>query len=87
MTTSEFYEVKNHTIKQLWLEFSRMPTDDITELEAEIWALITCHPAIQKPLEDENIEYICPKCAPIGAMHDHAEWKLCDKHDERGDHE
>jgi len=29
---------------------------------------------------DSPVEYICPRCAMARYLHDHTEWKLCDKH-------
>jgi len=35
--------------------------------------------------EEPRYEYLCPKCITVGAMHDHVEWRLCDKHDNETD--
>ena len=62
--TPEQREAKNQTIRQLWLDFRNIPTEHITDLEAEIWALITMHPAIQDRLDTANTEPEdeCPLC-------------------------
>ncbi len=44
-------QMKEQKIREMWLMFADLDTDDITELEAEIFALVAMHPALQDRLD------------------------------------